>query len=162
MELRPEEQRNARRKAMSLLEHMDRTEKGLSDKLRQAGFSAEAIEDAAAYVKSFGYLNDARYARNYISYRIHTKSRQKLFEELMRKGIDRETFRLAWEEAAELEDPDEYAVLRNTVEKKYSFGAALDEKELRRLYGYLARRGFSFESISHVLEEMRITRKMEE
>ena len=37
-----EEQKNARRKAMLLLEHMDRTEKGLSDRLRQAGFSAEA------------------------------------------------------------------------------------------------------------------------
>ena len=33
-----EEQKNARRKAMLLLEHMDRTEKGLSDRLRQAGF----------------------------------------------------------------------------------------------------------------------------
>ena len=40
MAVTPEEQKNARRKAMLLLEHMDRTEKGLSDRLRQAGFSA--------------------------------------------------------------------------------------------------------------------------
>lgn len=33
----PEEYRDARRKAMRLLEHMDRTEKGLREKLRQAG-----------------------------------------------------------------------------------------------------------------------------
>ena len=46
MAVTPEEQKNARRKAMLLLEHMDRTEKGLSDRLRQAGFSAEATEDA--------------------------------------------------------------------------------------------------------------------
>ena len=44
MAVTPEEQKNARRKAMLLLEHMDRTEKGLSDRLRQAGFSAEATE----------------------------------------------------------------------------------------------------------------------
>ena len=46
MAVTPEEQKNARRKAMLLLEHMDRTEKGLSDRLRQAGFSAEATEDS--------------------------------------------------------------------------------------------------------------------
>ena len=58
MAVTPEEQKNARRKAMLLLEHMDRTEKGLSDRLRQAGFSAEATEDAMNYVRSYGYLND--------------------------------------------------------------------------------------------------------
>ena len=40
-----EEQQAARRKALLLLEHMDRTEKGLSDRLRQAGFCTEAVED---------------------------------------------------------------------------------------------------------------------
>ena len=86
-----EEQKKARRKAMLLLEHMDRTEKGLSDRLRQAGFSAEATEDAMNYVRSYGYLNDHRYAMNYISFRMGTKSRQKIFQELSGKGIDRET-----------------------------------------------------------------------
>ena len=71
MAVTPEEQKNARRKAMLLLEHMDRTEKGLSDRLRQAGFSAEAVEDAMNYVRSYGYLNDDRYAENYISFLSH-------------------------------------------------------------------------------------------
>ena len=91
MAVTPEEQKNARRKAMLLLEHMDRTEKGLSDRLRQAGFSAEATEDAMNYVRSYGYLNDYRYAMNYISFRMGNKSRQKILQELSGKGIDRET-----------------------------------------------------------------------
>ena len=41
-----EERNRARKKAMRLREHMDRTEKGLTDKLRQAEFSPEAVEDA--------------------------------------------------------------------------------------------------------------------
>ena len=45
-----EERNRARKKAMRLLEHMDRTEKGLTDKLRQAEFSPEAVEDAIASV----------------------------------------------------------------------------------------------------------------
>ena len=77
-----EERNRARKKAMRLLEHMDRTEKGLTDKLRQAEFSPEAVEDAIAYVKSYGYINDARYARTYISFRMETRSRQKILSEL--------------------------------------------------------------------------------
>ena len=92
----PEEYKKARRKAMLLLEHMDRTEKGLSDRLRQAGFSREAAEDAMEYVKSYGYIDDLRYAQNYISYRIHTKSRQKILMELQQKGIDKATAQEAW------------------------------------------------------------------
>ena len=77
-----EQQREARKKALRLLEHMDRTEKGLTDRLLRAGFSEELAEDAVSYVKDYGYINDRRYALNYIMYRIHDKSRQKIFQEL--------------------------------------------------------------------------------
>ena len=157
MAVTPEEQKSVRRKAMLLLEHMDRTEKGLSDRLRQAGFSAEAAEDAMDYVRSYGYLNDQRYAVNYISFRMGTKSRQKILQELARKGIDREVALAAWEEAAEIEEPDELAVLRTAVNKKCQSDTVLDEKGMRRLQGFLLRRGFSYGDISHVLDEMNIT-----
>lgn len=152
-----QEQQQARRKALRLLEHMDRTERGLTDRLRQAGFSEEAAEDAVSYVREFGYINDERYAFNYIMYRIHDKSRQKIFQELSGKGIDRQTIQDAWEEAEELETPDERALLCQMIEKKYEPGAELDEREMRRLYGYLARRGFRSGDIFSVLEEMDIT-----
>ena len=67
MELLEEEHKKATRKAMQLLEHMDRTEKGLRDRLGQNGFSQTAIEAAMEYVKSYGYINDERYARTYIA-----------------------------------------------------------------------------------------------
>ena len=152
-----QEQQQARRKALRLLEHMDRTERGLTDRLRQAGFSEKAAEDAVSYVREFGYINDERYAFNYIMYRIHDKSRQKIFQELQQKGVDRQTIQSAWEEAEELETPDERALLCQMIEKKYEPGAELDEREMRRLYGYLARRGFRSGDIFSVLEEMDIT-----
>ena len=49
-----EQQREARKKALRLLEHMDRTEKGLTDRLLRAGFSEELAEDAVSYVKDYG------------------------------------------------------------------------------------------------------------
>ncbi len=151
-----EEYKKARLKALQLLEHMDRTEKGLTQRLAQAGFSGDAVWDAVAYVKSFGYIDDARYARHYISCRLGEKSRQRLLQELLQKGVDRQTALQAWEEAAGIGEPDERAMIRRAVEKKCRPGSEPDKKEMRRLYGYLARRGFRESDISAALEEMGI------
>ena len=159
MTLNYNEQREARRKALRLLEHMDRTEKGLRDRLIQGGFSEEAAEDAVAYVKDYGYINDYRYALNYILYRIHSKSKQKIFQELQQKGISRDVASEAWEEASDLEEPDETSLLRTAIEKKCSPGDTLDDKAMRRLYGYLQRRGFRMGDITAVLDEMGISRE---
>lgn len=156
MMLTREEQLKARKKAMSLLEHMNRTEKGLYEKLRE-GFSPEAVQDAVEYVKSFGYVNDLRYAQTYISGRIQKKSRQKIFQELYHKGIDRETAEKAWASETEFGLPDEKELIRQEIEKKYKEGTVLQEKELRRLFGYFARRGFKNGDIFRVLEEFHIT-----
>ena len=156
MTLTREEQKQARMKAMRLLEHMDRTEKGLTERLVQAGFSGEAIQDAMDYVRSYGYIDDARYAQHYILYRLGIKSKQKILQELSQKGIARETALQAWDAAAELEEPDEQRMIRREIEKKYAEGCVLGEKEMRRLYGFLARRGFRSGDISTVLREMDI------
>ena len=151
-----EERNRARKKAMRLLEHMDRTEKGLYDRLLRAGFSEALAADAVAYVKGYGYVNDARYARTYISFRMETRSRQKILSELQLKGVDRQIALDAWNEMEELMEPDEREILRRTIEKKYEPDTELDEGQMRRLYGYLARRAFRYEDISHTLEEMNI------
>ncbi|MBU5480835.1 regulatory protein RecX [Blautia sp. MSJ-19] len=157
-----QQQKEARKKALKLLEHMDRTEKGLYDRLLRAGFSEELSADAVAYVKDYGYVDDKRYAMNYLMYRIHEKSRQKLFQELQQKGISRQIIQTAWEEMAELEEPDERKLLRQMIEKKCQSGSRLDEKEMRRLFGYLARRGFRSGDIFSVLEEMDISQQFPE
>ena len=156
MELLEEEHKKATRKAMQLLEHMDRTEKGLRDRLVQNGFSQTAIEAAMEYVKSYGYINDERYARTYIAYRMDSRNRQKILQELIGKGVDRDIAVAAWEAEAALNTPDEHMLLIKTVEKKIAPGSELNEREMRRLYGYLIRRGFQGSDISHVLEELEI------
>ena len=108
------------------------------------------------YVKSYGYINDERYARTYIAYRMDSKSRQKILQELIGKGVDRDIAVAAWEAEAALNTPHEHMLLIKTVEKKIAPGSELNEREMRRLYGYLIRRGFQGSDISHVLEELGI------
>ena len=84
---------------------------------------------------------------------------KEIFQELQQKGISRDVASEAWEEASDLEEPDETSLLRTAIEKKYSPGDTLDDKAMRRLYGYLQRRGFRMGDITAVLDEMGISRE---
>ena len=79
----------AKKRAMFLLERMDRTEHQLRDKLMQNGYPAVCVDLAIDYVKKYHYIDDLRYATNYISYQQKRKSRQKLKIDLLTKGIDK-------------------------------------------------------------------------
>ena len=111
---------------------MDRTEAQLREKLLQAEFSPELVEEAVAYVKSFGYIDDERYVRNYIEYRSSQKSRRQLEQELQfRKGVSPELIQKVYEE---LEPADEKIIIRRFLEKKKFAGTATEEKvRLERL-----------------------------
>lgn len=144
--------RKARRRAMHLLERMNRSEKALRQKLDQGEYSEEAIESAIAYVKSFGYLNDQRYAESYLAGRLTGKSKKVLFQELSAKGVDKETVQLAWEEVTACQKVDERQIIEECIRKKCPQGGEISEREYRRLVAFLARRGFSHNDIFAVME----------
>lgn len=141
------------RRAMHLLEDMDRTEKGLREKLAKSKYPPEMIDHAIEYVKSYGYIDDKRYACNYIRYRLDSKSKQQLYQALYRKGINKMVFQEAWEEVTQLEEPDERQLIRKLLDKKCKGQTQLSEKEYRRVQGFLARRGFGWEDVSSVMRE---------
>ena len=79
--------KRAKLRAMHLLADMDRTEAALREKLKQGCYTQEMIDRAVDYVKSFGYLDDARYAENVVRSRQGTKSRKQIRAALMQKGV---------------------------------------------------------------------------
>ena len=109
--------KRAKLRAMHLLEDMDRTEAELREKLRQGRYPEEAVEGAVAYVRSFGYLDDARYAENFVVSRKASKSRREIRMLLSRKGIEDKWIERAFEICYENEDEQE-AVLRILRKKK--------------------------------------------
>ena len=58
----------AKKRAMFLLEQMDRTESQLREKLRKNGYPDVCVEEALLYVKKYHYIDDLRYAVHYIKY----------------------------------------------------------------------------------------------
>ncbi len=148
-----EDQSNCRKSAMHILEFKTRTEQELRQKLKQKEFSEDQIEDAIEYVKSFGYINDRRYAETYILNRQQEKSRTKIIQELVQKGIDHSIAEEAWEEACDSER-SERDILREQVQKKLSGIEIPDEKQLRRVFAFFMRRGFKYDDIAAVVRDI--------
>lgn len=144
--------KRAKIRAMSLLQSRDYTTKQLTDKLMQGGYGEKAVEQALEYVESFHYLDDYRYAKNYISYRLETKSRKKLEQELLLKGITFDTIRQVFDELSEDgQKSDEISMIISLLEKKkYNFEHP-ESKEIQRMYGFLSRKGFQQDAIYKVL-----------
>lgn len=139
----------AKKRAMFLLEQMDRTEHQLRDKLMQNGYPAVCVDLAIDYVKKYHYIDDLRYATNYISYQQKRKSRQKLKIDLLTKGIDKNVVEQALDEAF---DSDEQIKIRQLLEKKHYDPKECDRKEKQKTYQYLMRRGFKGSDILHVMK----------
>ena len=139
----------AKKRALHLLERMDRTEQQLREKLRASDYPEEVVEEAIEYVKSFHYLDDERYAETFTRYKKEKMSRQQIKQKLMMKGVDRDIISNAIEEEY---DVDETVHIRSILEKKHFSSESADDGEFRRVYNYLLRRGFRS---SDILKEMK-------
>lgn len=145
--------KRAKKRALYLLEKMDRTEKGLCDKLRENEYPQELIDEAAAYVKSYHYIDDMRYAKNYISYHQMGRSRARIRQELMRKGIPADILESALETSyADSDENQELIMIAKLLEKKGYNPAEADLKQKQKIYGYLMRKGFRSDDILHVMK----------
>lgn len=140
---------SAKKKTLDLLLKMDQSEKELRRKLALKYYPETVIDEAVSYVKKYNYINDERYAKNYVSYRSGGKSKKQVKMELQLKGIDKEKV-----EELVSESFDEEEALVKLIKKKIGFKTALDRTEMRKLMAYLYRRGFEGELIRTKIKEV--------
>ena len=146
--------RRARLRAMNLLKGREYTVRQLHDKLRDGGYPEEIIADALAYVESFHYTDDLRYATAYITGHENSRSRRRIEQDLAARGIDPETAKKAWQGwEAQGGRQDEQAMIRKLLEKRGFDPETADEKEIRRQGAFLMRRGFAGEAVRKALFE---------
>lgn len=144
-----DELRRAKLRALHLLTAMDRTEANLREKL-EASYCEETVEKAIAYVKSFGYLDDERYVKNYIESQSRSKSRRQIEQELIfKKGVSKEMVQRGFE-TAELTDVTE--VIQNYMRKKKISADSCDCEQKKKFYAYMMRKGFQIEDLKRVFD----------
>lgn len=141
--------KRAKKRAMHLLEQMDRTEHQLREKLIKGEYPLESIDLAISYVKSFKYLDDDRYAHNFVRYSKEKLSSQQIKIKLMSKGISGNIISQAIEDEY---DSDETIMIRKLLEKRHFEGEKTNQKDFQRIYNYVLRRGYSSNKI---LKEMK-------
>lgn len=147
-----EEILRAKKKAMSLLQHMDRTEWELRSKLEKAGFAEEPIREAVEYVKSFHYIDDKRYAFRFVEIYCESRSIQRIRQDLQKKHIPDELITLALEEI----DYDDSRALEKAIDKILSQTdevLSLSYQERQKIIAKLYRKGFRVDQIIYQLEK---------
>ncbi|MDD3368992.1 MAG: regulatory protein RecX [Lachnospiraceae bacterium] len=147
--------KRAKLRAMNLLIEKDYTEKKLRDKLTAGLYPEKCLEDAISYVKSYHYLDDDRYARDFITYYRESRSRRKIQLDLMKRGIGKDIFDRAWQEVDDTEpnQTDEKKMIRELLQKRKYNAKTADQKEKQRNFGFLMRKGFSVDDIQSCMSD---------
>lgn len=144
--------KRAKLRAMNLLKSREYTTAQLRSKLKQGFYPDTVIEEALAYVASFHYTDDLRYARDYITYHAEKKSSKRIEQDLQNKGLSRDVIEQAWAEWQELGgQQDEQSMIKELLCKKHYDPEQADYKEQQRIYAFLMRKGFSGEQIRRAM-----------
>lgn len=139
--------KRAKLRSMNLLKSRTYTEHQLREKLRQGFYPEAAINEAVEYIKSFHYIDDRCYAKDYIVYYSESRSRGRITQDLIKKGIPKELINAVYEEDMEEELPDETALIKRWLQKKNYDRDRADYQERQKMGAFLYRKGFSLEKI---------------
>lgn len=144
--------KRARLRAMNLLKSRDYTAARLQAKLQEGLYPPEAVQQALEYAASFHYIDDLRYAREFITCYSSNRSRRRLEQDLQRRGVDRQTIQRAfreWEEQGGAQD--EQRMIAQLLQKRHYDPKTADIRERQRTYAFLARRGFAAGEIQRAM-----------
>lgn len=133
-------------KALDLLTRKPQSRKELERKLKEWGAGEAESAALCDRMEELGYLNDASYAAQVVRYySAKGFGEKKLRDELYRRGIPREM----WDDALE-QAQDPAGAIDSFVAKKLA-GKDLDRKQLQKVSAALARRGYSWSDINDAL-----------
>ena len=143
--------------ALNLLSARPYATRALHRKLIQKQYSAADADDAIRRLVDNGLLDDAKYAEQYARSKITTTgaSKRRLQQDLYRKGIKSEVATEAIANVVEQEEIDPAAVVERVAKKKLGQLGALEPLVLRRrLFAFLARRGYDVDEIKAVVSRL--------
>jgi len=141
-------------RALNLLAFRARSSTELARSLTRKGEEPATIEWALARLREQGLLDDAAFARAFTRARVvgGKQSRRRVEQELTRRGVPRPVGSEAIDAVLEEEGVDQRAIVVDAARKKLRSLAGLDPAvRRRRLYAYLARRGYELDDIREVM-----------
>jgi regulatory protein len=151
--LKAETVRKARESAIRLINYRDRSVSEVRRRLIGDDFPQEVVDDVIDQLSRAGLLDDGKFSRDWVKARSASKpmGRTRLAWELKSRGVDAPTVDEALEavdEAAECE------LARSVAAQKLKKMDCSDPLTRNRLGSFLRRRGFDWNVISRVVDEL--------
>jgi len=139
----------AKTNAVKYIMYKPRTQYEVKNKLLKLEYDEELIEEVINELLLLEYLNDNLYAEKFIrnSQSIKPMSKNMIKYKLKEKGISDDIIQNVLRD----NEIDEIELARDLFFKKTK-GKPLDEKELNKVKGFLARKGFSLSIINKVVK----------
>ena len=146
---------DAIRYAYRLLSYRDRSEKELTNKLKWKGFSEEIIQQTINHLSEKGFINDTALAlslrRIAEDARLLGNRGVRIF--LLRRGIPEELIR----DVFTGDDSDEAIRADKAVSKKLKAIENYSDEEIKKkMWRFLVRKGYSFDTINKILRQFKI------
>ncbi len=143
----------AMERALHVLGYRARSEDEMRARLARAGYAAETVAGVISRLREIGYLDDEEFARN--AARVKARSRygpRRIYGDLRKKGVGEG---LAHEAAeAQFSGDSELSAAQSVADRRYNTHERSDAVA-RRVYGFLARRGYSAEVCAEVAKAYR-------
>lgn len=138
-------------KILNYISYRPRTIKEVKDRLRQYEVDESiAQNNIINKLVSSGYLNDAEFAKWFISSRNEHRPRslKMLSQELRAKGVPSEVILTVLPNVA-----DESITIRRILSKKLKNNRVLENIERQKIYSFLSRQGFPWEKVKEVVKQ---------
>lgn len=138
-------------KLVNFASRRPRSEKEIKDWFRRKNIDLKAQNDLFNRLNKTGLVNDEEFAKWWVEQRIHfrLKPPKMLKLELRQKGIRQEVIEKV---LSETESPSELELARKVILKKFKkIPIPKDPKDKKRVYDFLLRRGFSYNTIKEAL-----------
>jgi regulatory protein len=138
-------------RALKFLGPRPRSEAEVRRRLKEKGVEPETIDEVVARLNRAGLVNDQAFANYWVENRgtFRPRSTRVLRQELKQKGVGDEALKAAL--ATTNDDEAAYSVAAKRARRL----AGLEKQEFRRKLGeFLARRGFSYDTIEPIVERV--------
>lgn len=144
-------------KALDLLSVRARSSRDLRLRLKRAGADEPAISWTIDRLATQGYVDDAAYARQVARAKVLSGgvSRRKVVSVLRRRGVPADVADAAIADTLRDVDLDEEGAAMEAARRRLKALASLDDSTRRkRLYAFLARRGYDGDVVGRVLRQL--------
>ena len=151
-QLMEEQRKGCLRRCGMLLKDRDYPERRLREKLRETGYDESIADAAVESLKEAGYLDDLRYAQSYVRYHMADRSRLRIRQDLMKRGISPEMIGQAFD-SLEGESPEnaEEEQIRTLLEKRHFNPDSASFEEKQKMRAFLYGKGYSGELIHRMV-----------